>query len=899
MLRRSLFHALAIGFIAIVVAGASGCSRDVPTMPQSGKAPDMAAQSGSESGRHQCWGEYLITMRDIYDAEGNLKDVDIDVQPMRSAEVHANVTNFVQPPNCGGAGCVKVLSSSVIPGDPYSQITAGITLTNPTNLTGRDVRGIIYPSSAEVRLETLGGEVMHSGLTTLYNLGTPEVANPYMAFNFEEMYRPFGPQATHGTSYVFLKLNSYKLFQMVYKIDASFTPDAPPLCNAREAVACFIPDPDGPIHPEGSNSLLLAVLTDWQNDVQSVSLNLSGFGEPSPQEMVFVGENPDNHTSTWQYLLTQGSGYPAGRRVIRLTATDPVETTTYMRDFAVWSAYDNVPPVWKIPGQEGIYDHISGPQFLWLFFYEAWDVSLPLQYIFYGNDQSSPFDGTVLKVVTSDQYQGYTPFGEAGGAPANVERFFGIRLKDAQGLFDDNMLEYSCTRYPAEARWSFIKDQPPNQDGILGSPAIGDVDGDGKDDIVVGAKNGRVYAYGGSGTGTQNTIIWEYNTGSEVLMSPALVDLNNDNKLDAVASSDNGFVYAIDGATGTEIWKYDTGAGAQMHCSPAIAYINGDSVPDILIGTGDSRMLALNGAGPPNPGDPNSIVIWQFDGCGPVASTPGLADVNGDDVADVCFGSHDTKVHMLDGATGEEIWFYYVGPGMNNIESGMVMTDVNGDQVPDAIFCAVNNQGETKSAVYALNGVNGDEIWVNGDIWGVAKRGPAPAHVNDDDIWDFIVTAYQTEQFSIYAIDGADGSVIYKKLGPNIDKDTPTNYSSPIVGDFTGDGHMNVMYGRQDGFVDLVNLGDMDLPGDFAGRNLFSMMVSTGVDLNKREIYGTPAMGDVDGDGEWELIACNMRGYTYVLDMHAPVPEDITLRPWTQHSGNRWHTGVPEFDPPK
>ncbi len=881
-------------FTMLVVLLVLGCSQGVPTSPDN-STPEVFSHSASESGHHQIWGIFTITMQDVYDTEGNLVDVELDIFPNRTANMHVPVTQWLEPPACGGPGCVKIIPDNLEIGDPYSEITATVQLTNPTVLTGYDVRGIIYPSFDEARLETLDGVAMHDGLTTLWNENGVEDANPYKAFNKETLFRPFGPMATYGTSYIFLKHNTYKLFNMTYIVEASWDPN-PDEANAKEAVGCYIAPIDGPIHPNGSNVMILALLTDWQDDIPEggVTLDLSEFGEPTPQPMVKFAEDLVNHTTTWQYLLTQGGGNPAGLRRIWLYVDDPVETVDYIYNFTVECTYDAEPPVWKIPGQEGIYDHISGPFYVWLFFYEAWDVSTPYQYVFWGNDVPSPFEGSSLKVVTSDNYEGYTAFGSAA-APDNEERVYGIELIDAQGWdTHDDDLYYACTRYSANARWSFIKDQPPGSDGILGAPAIGDVNGDGQDDIVVGARNHKVYVYNGNGTGTQDVTIWEYETGAEIQCTPALVDLNDDGKQDVVVASDDDNVYALSGATGLPLWTYDAGDGFLMHGSPAIGYLNGDDVPDVVIGTGIGKMLALNGAGPP--GDPESIVLWDFEADGGIAGTPGLADVTGDGIVDVCFGSYDQKVHMLNGATGEEIWFYYVGPGMNNIDCSPVMVDINGDDVADCVIGARDGEGETKGAIFAINGVNGNDIWYYGDIWGNSRRGPAPAQIDGDGIWDFIVTAYQTEQFSIYAISGATGEMIYKRLGPDIDPDTPFNYSSPIIGDFTGDGHLNVIYGRMDGYIDMVNAGDLDYPGEFAGRNLHKMQVSSGT---KQEIYGTPAMADIDNDGEWELIACNMRGYTYVLDMHAPIPVDISMRCWTQHSGNRWNTGAPEFEPPK
>jgi hypothetical protein len=885
MLLRRFYPALAVTGFFLLLIMAMGCSESSPVAPANDLTNDIPVRYESV-GNHQIWGHYMLTFRDILDENGNPVDFEVESTPIRSGDVHVNVTMFTHPPYCGGHGCMSIQVVNFQPGDPYSTYTVTVFLTNPTaGITGYDVRGIIQPPEGEAEL------MYADGLTTLFNGGV-DTPYPYKAFNADVQFRPFGPRETYGAGYVIRKKNDYALLQMPYVIEASYPG------NAGEPVGCYIsPLVESDIfHPEGAHALILATITDWQEDTEdlsSVTLTLDPmFGVPQPLEMIKVGENPDNYTSTWQYLVTQGGGYPAGERTLRITATDPVETVKYYYDFTVNVTYDEQGPVWLNDDERGIYDHISGGNFLWLFYYEAVDPSIPFEYIFHGDQAPNATftEANKLTVVLSPDYTGYKTFGVIA-APDNVEKWYGINLKDAQGIYDDypDICDYSCTRYSIDARWSILKGQPPGRDGILSGPAIGDVNGDGVDDVVVGTRDYKVYVFGGSGTGTQDTTIWSYATGGDVQSTPALADLNSDGKLDVIFGSDDTNVYAISGASGLPLWDpVDTGDGFLVHASPSIAQLN-SGAPDIVIGTGSGEMLALNGE--------DGSEIWSYMAGAGIAGTAAVADVTGEGVPDVCFGAYDTKVHMVNGQTGEAVWEpYYVGPGMNNVECPPVMVDINNDSVPDVIIGARDNVGPG-GVVIALNGMNGNTLWMQGEIWGNPKKGPAPIRdINGDGIWDFLVCTYYTENYSMYALSGANGDIIYQVTPPPpIDPTTPFNYSAPVVGDFTGDGHVNAIYGRQDGFCDIVNAGDLDYPAVEEWRVLFSPQVSSG---SKPEIYGTPAVGDVDNDGEWELIAANMRGYVYILDMHAPVPEDITLRGWTQHGGNRWHTGTPEFEPP-
>ncbi|MCX6646752.1 MAG: hypothetical protein NTY09_10400, partial [bacterium] len=477
--------------VVVILISILGCSKGSPVAPQT----DLSVTGTSNrnaSPNHMLWAEYNATFTDVLDANGNTVDIAMEVEPVRSPTNHFDVRILLSPPLC--PDCLVFTLANFTAGFTESTFTVTMQAKNPyVGITAYDLRCIIQPPSDMCSLDNA------DGWTTLYNEVAPEDRNPYVAYNKETLNRPLIGGEWVGTSGIFRKNNAYKLATMAFKIDVSFPG------NCEEPVDCWVAPLEGPVYPNGSNVWIIARVTDWQDNVQSVDLDLTEFnGSTTLVPMALLSEDPTLHTTTWQYLLSQGAGNPAGPRKIWLIASDPVESHSYYKALNLECTYDSDPPVWKNPSEVGIYDHISSPQYLWLFYREAFDVSLPIQYIFYGNNQSSPFDGQILNVKI-DCCVNQLGIGEA---PDNIQRWFGIRLMDAQGWQDDNMDEYSCTRHSMDATWSRLDSVAGNLDGILGSPAIGDVDGDGIDDIVVGSRNHCVIAYHGNGTGTQDTRIW-------------------------------------------------------------------------------------------------------------------------------------------------------------------------------------------------------------------------------------------------------------------------------------------------------------------------------------------------------------------------------------------------------
>jgi parallel beta-helix repeat protein len=145
----------------------------------------------------------------------------------------------------------------------------------------------------------------------------------------------------------------------------------------------------------------------------------------------------------------------------------------------------------------------------------------------------------------------------------------------------------------------------PTRGPIYSSPAIGDVDGTGDYEVIIGSNDGNVYSFDYDPMTNTVTLNWLTPTGGAVYSSPALADRinvnpydkdwpmfrNNPNRtgfygvaptesLDIYIGSTDGFLYLIDGTTGYTIDKILT--NGPIHTSPSIADVDDDKRLEIL-----------------------------------------------------------------------------------------------------------------------------------------------------------------------------------------------------------------------------------------------------------------------------------------------------------------------------
>ncbi|MDQ1260903.1 MAG: hypothetical protein QG575_84 [Euryarchaeota archaeon] len=351
------------------------------------------------------------------------------------------------------------------------------------------------------------------------------------------------------------------------------------------------------------------------------------------------------------------------------------------------------------------------------------------------------------------------------------------------------------------------------------SVGSGDVNGDGKDDIIVGApretvgantQQGRVCVSDGA-TGALIRTLDTSNPQSSANFgcSVGSGDVNGDGKDDIIAGAPRetvganlyqGRVYVSDGATGAPIHTLtlpDPESYAHFGDSVGSGDVNGDGKDDIIVGADfknvganadQGQVYVFNGV--------TGALIWTLDTSNPQSlaffgSSVGSGDVNGDGKDDIIVGAleetvganlYQGRVYVFDGATGAPIHtlippnpdsYAYFGC---SVGSG----DVNNDGKDDIIvgaFCEDVGANTQQGRAYVFNGVTGALIWTldtsNPQSLAFFGSSVGSGDVNGDGKDDIIVGApdekvgANTGQGRAYIFDGLTGACIRTLTTPN------------------------------------------------------------------------------------------------------------------------------------
>lgn len=301
--------------------------------------------------------------------------------------------------------------------------------------------------------------------------------------------------------------------------------------------------------------------------------------------------------------------------------------------------------------------------------------------------------------------------------------------------------------------------------------ACGDVNGDGRPDVIVGAtENGNIFTiaegYARVFSGATGTVIYTFNgavSNDQFGAAVGASDVNNDGRPDLLVgapgvSSGNGAVYVFNGLTGSSTPLFTFNGGANEGLGGAVAGcgdVNNDGRADVIAGgpaNNSNRGIARVYSGL------NGSVLYTINGVNTQDflgfAVDGAGDVNNDGFADFIVGSRSAGAKVYSGQTGLAL---YTFPAVGTDRIGTSVAgcgDVNGDGRADFAIGAPQDgnilspglgyvkvySGLTGAVLWTLNGDNaGDRFgWsvgggkdVNGDgrmdvIVGADQNGSAP-----------------------------------------------------------------------------------------------------------------------------------------------------------------------------
>lgn len=353
--------------------------------------------------------------------------------------------------------------------------------------------------------------------------------------------------------------------------------------------------------------------------------------------------------------------------------------------------------------------------------------------------------------------------------------------------------------------------------------------------------------------------------------SPIFADLDNNGTDELITAASGGrlVAYKMDGTTPSVFQTYDTLSQANFRSTPAV----------VQLSNGRQAIFAALGRDESNPGTvesdqffgwdaitgqllPNWPVTLQRNVAGQGGATGAITsgDVTGDGQKEVIVTSfsHFVEVFRLDGSL---VWRYNAD---DTIVSGAVVGDLDRDGRNEVVFGSDTSQNQFFDAGGFVNILdNQGSAKFRYHIDEVVWSSPVLADITNDGYLEVIVgTGLNFDDFDskpgaraagnrLYAID-YKGDVV-----PGWPYHTTTNdalkrqvLGSPAVADIDQDGDLEVIIADRGGFLHVVQGNGQALSGWAGGKQIATQSAP-------QDGYASPIVADINGDGKPDIVAAN------------------------------------------
>jgi len=212
---------------------------------------------------------------------------------------------------------------------------------------------------------------------------------------------------------------------------------------------------------------------------------------------------------------------------------------------------------------------------------------------------------------------------------------------------------------------------------------IADLYGDGAFEVIQTDISGTIWIFEAlTGKVIKKTAI----SGQPV--SPSVGDLNGDGKSEIVIATTDGYLTALSNDL-SELWRIKIGVASESWSTSApVMYSASDGKTAVVAASANGEIFCLNGQGK---------AIWQYPTNVPVSSSISVGDIDQDGQADIFLVTHTGLIYRFD-ETGNVVW--KIDMQGRSLAPGAI-GDINNDGKPEYILSTqqgnllvLNNQGE-------------------------------------------------------------------------------------------------------------------------------------------------------------------------------------------------------------
>jgi hypothetical protein len=264
---------------------------------------------------------------------------------------------------------------------------------------------------------------------------------------------------------------------------------------------------------------------------------------------------------------------------------------------------------------------------------------------------------------------------------------------------------------------------------VWSAPTVADLDGDGGMEMAFGSngdkfyvmrENGQELRDGDSNPATRG--VFKVMNGGFHPSTAAAADIDGDGLPELVVGGGDNRLYVWN-ADGSNVPGFPLLLNGPVWSSPAVAYLDGpgDTSPEIIFSTANDSVYVLNANGTRRTGWP----VWFRTSGVSKSPSPAIADMNNDGFADIVMMGTNGGVYVLK-RDGQLLFPWgnirYTALTSSASESSPVVADINGDGLPDVVC------GGEEGLLYAFSGLDastlpGFPIKLAGEIRGAPALG--------------------------------------------------------------------------------------------------------------------------------------------------------------------------------